>query len=420
MMRNNNHIKPKATKVKLFIFISMLLCVFNSSIYAQTKTQSDTIGIKTDSGTLYLTPLEYAFMMHEETSWLVKANVGAGGRLGWLTSLNGAIEKRIAPSFTLDLHVEFGQYEILEGGGFVNGIQSSLETRWYYRLNKRVKNNKLARNMSDNYLSLGMAYTHIFENSGYYSFETGEKESYLLSLYAKWGLQRRFMKNGHADMGIKAGVGFTLKENNSSFLMFSTFVNLGLAFTKDRYTLDREKLCPVLKCYDGDNFIIKSNLSSLFSISLFKYDKTIFIEPHIAFERKIGSTAFSINTELLSFFHDRNRYSIPNQKNYHSRTWGSTLLFEGRWYYNLKHRIRVGKTGNGLSASYIAMGGSYGYSEQKNGRPKFTSSLHFAVGWQRLFSKHMYFDIQIASKYVIRTKDNDWVLYPKIALGYRF
>lgn len=410
----NKHPKLIKTKRILFACTLIILTIFWLPAYTQPETQTETITNKADSLINYLTPMEYAFMMHEETSWLFKANVTLEDGYKGRNYFKVGVEKRVIPSFTLNLGIDQSAYETQEVTLNRFGIQSSLEARWYYRLNKRIKNNKVARNMSDNYIALGFGYTHLFR----------EKENNFVSLYAKWGLQRRFLKHGHADIGIKAGVGYTLNKNYSPFLVFNTFVDLGLAFTKDRYKLDHEKLCPVLKCYEADKFIIKSNLSSLFSVSLFKYHKLIDIAPHIAFERKIGSSAFSINTELQAVFSYSENYSESNNKYYVSTDWRVRLLLEGRWYYNLKRRVLKGKTGNGLSSNYIALGGSYSYNKPYLCRSgSFKHNVYIITGWQRLFSKHLYFDISVGFEYYQSdAKKYEGDISPRIrlAVGYRF
>ncbi len=411
-MNNTNSVSLQLINTKLIIIISILISIYHIPLYAQVNTESDTIGIRTDSAIIYLTPMEYAFMMHEETFWLFKANVILKDGYRERYYLNIGIERRIAPSFSLNFEIDQSAYETQDEYHIpYNGIQSILEARWYYRLNKRVKQKNVARNMSDNYLSLGLGYTHIIR----------KKENDFISVYAKWGLQRRFLKYGHTDIGIKAGVGFPLNNNYSPFFVFNTFVNFGVAFTKDRYKLDREKLCPVLKCYEADKFLIKSNLSSLISASLFNRYTIIEIAPHIAFERKIGHSSFSVNTELQPVFGYSKMYDVNQDRYYEGIFWTAKLLLEGRWYYNLKRRILKGKTGNGLSASYIAVGGSYNYYKPKYELGYFRPDVYITTGWQRLFSKHLYFDINIGVGYdAIQSYESE--IYPRIriAVGYRF
>lgn len=412
--------QSKLISVKYLLFVITFLGLSISCLpsYSQSKTQTDTISHETDSIIKYLTPLEYAFMMHENTSWLIKSSIFINNYVSG-SYINASIEKSIASSFTLNLGVEQSSYYNLYSGSYyipTGGYQTSLETRWYYRSNKRIKENGVARNMSDNYLSVGVGYTRITDTENHY-----------YSTYIKWGIQRRFLKYGHADIGIKAGIGYNSNEKSSPFLIFNTYTDFGLAITKDKYKLDSEKLCPVLKCYEAESFLIKSNLSNLLSVSIFNNYQMINIVPNIAFERKLGKSAFSVLTEFSPVLHYENRLTIIENERYRHEWWSLLLDFtlQGRWYYNLKRRMLQGKTGNGLSANYIAFGGRYRFAFSSLYKADIFSSnlsyssFHITTGWQRLFSKHLYYDVQLGIEYL---NSNSYTYSPKfnIAVGYRF
>ena len=351
-------------------------------------------------------------MMNEETSWMIKFDIASQYRIGV------SFEKRIAPSFTMNLGVGVSNYQVLtyqETGDF--GVDAFIETRWYYRMNKRVRVNKVARNMSDNYFALGLSYILM----------PNEPRTEYLTLYGKWGFQRRFLKVGHIDMGLKTGVGYTLHKEFAPFFSFATFVDIGLVKTKDRYQIDRETLCPVLKCYAADKFIMKTNLSSLFSVSLLKDSKNISFSPQIAFERKIGKSPFSINTEIQTNLNYYYRYVQDNPLEEGLRFTGDFLL-EGRWYYNLKKRILHGLSGNGLSANYLAIGADFEYiyyfihSASSLSPDYYSPQLYIKTGWQRLFGKHLYFDLNLGVGYHFKTKyEAGGITWPfNVAVGYRF
>ncbi len=390
----------------VFLFITIFQAV---PAYSQSDISSDTTTSKTGTLIKYLTPMEYAFMMHEQTSWLVKIGVITKS-FGMENFYYAGFEKRIAPSFTLNFSVDYGIYkEDLE-----SGFQFSLESRWYYRLNKRIKERQTARNMSDNYIALGLSYTLFTDKhrdvENYYSF------------YAKWGMQRRFLKYGYVDFSIKTGLGIPVVENSSKpFFTFSTNTNLGIAFTKDQYKLNREKLCPVLKCYSSEKYTFKTNLNGLLYLSYTHARKSLYFTPSLSFERKIGHSPFSINTTLITFFNYRGdtRYDLK------WTSYGAELSLESRWYYNLRRRILKGKTGNGLSANYIALGGAYRYNHSHENNMvynDFAPSIYLVTGWQRLYSKHIYTDINFGIGYRFKSQNyNGQMLYPiKLGVGYRF
>ena len=382
----NIHSKYKGLKL---IFLSCLwigLFMRFNPAYSQVETKVEQPEQMEDSIVQYITPMEYAFMMHEATSWMVKASALLEIDKHYNFQYKISFEKRIAPSF------------ISEEGSFdVGSIRTSIESRWYYRLNKRIKQNRVARSMSDNYLALGFDFFYYLNN-------TKNSIPFIdhFTLFAKWGFQRRFLRHGFADVGIKLGLSNAYNAGFSPSLIFNTYVNLGFAFTHDRYRLDQDKLCPVFRCYEGVNFIIKSNLNNAFGIYTGQRFRNFYLAPQIAFEYKIGNSAFSINAEINGLFsyYETN----PNLD--------QTLI-----------RTLMGKTGNGLSADYLGLG-------WENKRFLFTPyssntaqpQVFIITGWQRLFSKHLYYDIQIglAHHFNENISSNEVDGRYKFAVGYRF
>jgi len=394
------------------MILLMLFSMINiNKLDAQTDSLSYTQESQQDSIIAYLSPMEYAFMMHEETNWLFKISLPIDPTL---YQIKVGIERRIAPSFTLNFDVDYFFLSVHNNEiRRINAMQISLEPRWYYRMNKRVRKEKIARNMSDNYFAIGFGYFFLLDSDFHFN-----------TLYAKWGVQRRFLKNGHIDFGALASVRSYSASINDKFLICNTFVDIGLAFTKDKYRLDHEKLCPVLKCYEADRFIFKSNLTSFLYLISSSYSLGITLNPNISFERKVGQSPFSVNSELLYQFHYTLNYSNPEE--HWSKETELKLSLEGRWYYNLKQRILKGKTGNSFSANYLALGGSYAIHRSDdywNPVKKYSyPCIHLITGWQQLISEHLYFDFNVGIEYQFETKYYYDSVKPKLtlAVGYRF
>ncbi|RLD85908.1 MAG: hypothetical protein DRJ02_09555 [Bacteroidetes bacterium] len=417
----NNH--PKTTTARLIVLICLLigLIFLWQPAIAQTNPRSDSLQYtketKQDTVVKYMDLWEYAFMMHEETSWLFKIDFPAN-KYG-LNQIKIGIEKKIASAFSLNLNLGFTQSNIFSMdsiylSNYQFGFNASLETRWYYRMNKRIRVEKVAGNMSDNYLAIGLTYSHSYYTPTQFSFN-------IMDVYLKWGVQRRFLKYGYVNFGVKAGAYFIIEREWTPAFSFNNFMDVGFAFTKDKYALDRDILCPILKCYDADKYIFKSNLNGVFGIMFTKYSAGFSVAPNIAFEHKIGKSSFSINTEFRPVF---SYFFLFDNQNY-NKYWDTemSLSLEGRWYYNLKRRMLRGKTGNGLSANYMALGGSMTYSDRYDFYgDKFHQYLYITTGWQRLFSKHLYFDMNIGIGYKFKTKNEkagaSWPF--NVAVGYRF
>ena len=157
------------------------------------------------------------------------------------------------------------------------------------------------------------------------------------------------------------------------------------------------------------------------NIGALKNYSWINISPQVAFEKKIASTPFSINAEIIATVGYSNYYTDA----WHQGTYYlAGLDLEGRWYYNLMNIIRNGNSGNSLSANYISAGASYNYVDDNNNilLTETGPQLHLATGWQRLLSKHLYFDIQVGAEYLFKPNRSGQVFREriKLAVGYRF
>jgi hypothetical protein len=416
-MRGTDH-KTKMLKTTIQLSIILLFSLqflVPSRALAQPDTISGNLQEGSDSVLYYINPMDYAFMMHEETKWMLKA----GFRLT-LENLNiplkVAFEQRISKSFTVNAAIDHESFRPPGENDYVFPIHFSVESRWYYRQNKRMRQEKIARNMSDNYFALGAGYSQDLNE-----IESEIWDDKYWSIYMKWGMQRRFLKHGYTDMGFTAGLMDDLNKTFNPSLFLNTYVDMGLCFTKDKYKLDRDKYCDFIKCYEADKFIIKSNLVDIVNMGVLKDYRWINFSPHIAFEHKIASSPFSINAEINAMAGYSEYYTDAW---YYNNYYLVGLDLEGRWYYNLKKSIRTGRSGNGLSANYISAGGRYYFVEDENKvlTTETGPQLFVATGWQRLLSKHMYFDIQVGVDYYFEPNGVPSLFGYRIktALGYRF
>ena len=340
------------------------------------NAQSHTTGTaaKTDSLIQYLTPLEYAFMMHEETKFMLRFSAIAVGA-----------EVELLPYLTL-----LGQLYI-RNNGFYRGSSYVLasEMRYYYGSKK-----KGIRNMSGNYFAIGYE-TPDFLRDNY------NEDFY----YGRWGIQRRFIGYGLIDMGINAG--FTSQKIHNSRNDYTYFrnalqiqttaqVGLGYVFGKQK-VLDKEKLCPVIKCYEKETFLLKIKTSSFFSLykSLSNGENWVLIDPKIAVEQKLFNWPVSIGVDLgLNYIWFTNAAKHRYDEDSHSE--GSLSgRFQTRYYYNLKNRIRKGKSGNGLSANYVSAGVYESSSIINESINRYWAGYTISTGIQRTFSDHFYFDVEI-------------------------
>jgi hypothetical protein len=77
------------------LFVSMAGNAQTDSLRYSTETHYDSV-------VEYLTPMEYAFMMHEETNWLFKVNLLVSNENYSLNTFKLSLEKKIADGFSLN------------------------------------------------------------------------------------------------------------------------------------------------------------------------------------------------------------------------------------------------------------------------------------------------------------------------------
>ena len=400
-------------EIRGYYGVFIVFLVFGLMLPQKTLAQTDTTGTaaKTDSIIQYLTPLEYAFMMHEETKFMLRVPAFGVGA-----------EVEILPYFTLMSQVHFS----IENAEIASELYLTAQARWYYG-SKKIN----VGSMSGNYLALGYTNPGI---TGGYSFEKRQ-------LYATWGIQRRFLDYGLIDMGINLGYGdYTYPSsipilrssmfNKGYFLQSRGEVGLGFVFNKIK-DLDADRLCAVVKCFERETFLFKINTNNLFS--LFhnpEDDRTeLRLKPKLSVEQKLFDLPISISLDFgLDYqWWQRKRIEIYNYHGYNNNH-GYRSDFTGRlhtrYYYNLKSRIRKGKSGNGFSANYISGGVYQNYqftSSYSRTVKRETTGYIFTTGIQRTFSDHFYFDVEVGIQKDPTTPGvTDLTFYGDIQLGLKF
>lgn len=427
---------------KALTYLILILLQFGSVDLLLAQEDSSRIElVSSDSITKYLSPSEYAFMMHEETkvlfklelpesAYLIGNNVNAG------SSISLGMEFKIAPSWSINSSLRIGtfvrpnQFEVLRFYTFT----PSVDLRWYYTMHNQNKKAGFASSMSGNYVALFSDYRITVPdlnselNSIYYSD--------VLNLGLKWGMQRRFLNYGYIDLSLAAGASIKynyVNSNNqerqrvsvSESIYLRTNMSFGLGFAKKKYTLDKDYLCPILKCHEADGLIFKINFNDIININLSNEEALIRLIPNITLETKIFESPFSFLGQIstnINFYFGELRSAVYDPVS-------TTFLIEWRYYYNLKKRILSGKTGNGLSANYVGLGSSY-FTDYKGNYGLNGYSIILNTGIQRLISNHFYVDYSINLNYKFQRSieqdnynyylDEGFYIGLKLAVGYRF
>ncbi len=363
--------------------ILTLFTIVSFSCYAQ----NDTITIKSvdSSSTQYLTPMEYAFMFHEDTPWMLKGGLMAneGFFLGF--------ERRIKGGFTANISLR------------TTGILSArLSSRYYYNMKNRNKLKSIPFNLSGNYISIGYGANNGYTDTEVIDFGVAEievaKRALNSSFFVQWGMQRRYMKYGFIDAAITASYNFNNKSRNELLIRSNTSV--GFVFARDKSKLQRDKLCTIIKCQESNKSAIKIDLANTLDFRINKSSTILGLSPGVAYEIKLGRSAFSINNELITslYFVNSSAKSTPEPPNFSGE---ARHTLETRYYFNLKNRMLKGKTGNGLSADYISVAAESIYrshisslsADEKYYLQLFQPLVSF--GTQRFIGNHFFYDLAI-------------------------
>jgi hypothetical protein len=232
-----------------------------------------------------------------------------------------------------------------------------------------------------------------------------------------------------------SGVNVPVSSDENVSFTINTDMSIGLAFTKDNYVLDRDQLCTIIKCYESSSFVLKSNLYNIISVSIDDQNRRVDFSPNITAEKKLGKSPFSLQAGLaVNYTYEYGALSFSSFS-YDLFKEGSEFNFKGvaeaRWYYNLRDRMRKGKTGNGLAANYFGLGAEFDFYETIGDLDIFgANSRYFYIntGVQRFFADHFYFDYAISfgsqlGRYNRLETWKDWKDFQfrtVLGVGYRF
>lgn len=338
---------------------------------------------------------------------------------------------------TSSLSIDAGVQAIVRNqGNWFPSTTFRVEPRWYYGMSRKIKKGQQADNLSGNYISL--EYAH----SRYESNLLGDQNSLLLN----WGAQRRIFDWGYFDFGFGAGAVWVSNSPYSRgrrILYARPRAAVGLAMTRRRTGKRADNYCEALRCFVEERSMWKADLLTLIDFYSEYRNKSINLNPKIAYERKIGQSAWSLHTEAGgAFFYGRYVSGFPgaNEQRFTSRVYQAAVTLQPRWYFNMKRRIALGKSGNNLSGLYASLQTRWEYSYQPGTNIQISGdrtiqqwSLAPVCGFQQRFMRNGYVDFNIglggASRtYIFETevtdkatvKENLWYLAGGLRVGIAF
>lgn len=405
----------------IYLIAILLLCT--QHLKAQTDSlqlSEETIGADTVD---YLTPIEYAFMMHEETPWMFKLGLPlpstASAQGNSVTSgklLGLSYERKIGLDWSIDMSARYlGSSFSVSDGNVVeseSAFDFKISPRWYYNMKKKMRENRTANNLSGNYFALGL--TH----------QRTTNAEQLTTYTVEWGIQRRYLKNGFVDFRFLAGYSAPNKFGRVGSFIVGTNINIGLAFAKDNQRLNDARLCDIFRCYETEKRLFKFNLLNAFNAAFISGVQQIGTSLEFGYEEKIGDTPFSFASHVTGSY---NR--LENRDLFTAQLFHLQLKIGPRYYYNLKRQIAKGKSGNGLSGNYFSIEYGVNFVSSRVTVDSGTSISDFAqtqvgflMGFQRTISDKLYYDINFGMG--VKEGGNnvdgyEWHIPINIGIGFR-
>lgn len=269
-------------------------------------------------------------------------------------------ERKIAPDWSINAELALpagvGSYR-------VSSVRLMLETRWYYRMKERIRTGRSVNNVSENYLGLSLESTFRFMFERYPGQpQTGYSNQDIALVY---GIQRRFKKRGLIDFSLRGGIStnrirdvFNINSVNPEPITWfvETRTLIGLGFT--RFSQPSSSQCEILSCFEPVRSLWKLDLNNPIRIS----NGTSLLRTSVAYERKLGSSPFSVQAEggvygRSSRYHGDSRQALVSLgSGFDEKQVQGNIALESRYYYNLNKRIRRGKQSDNLSGNFLTLG----------------------------------------------------------------
>lgn len=337
------------------------------------------------------------------------------------TSLHLGYEFKFLPAFSIALsgHVPYYDLQTPFRESFQNTVMDA-QLRWFMNMGRRIRKGKSANNFSGNYLAI------------FYNMPSTSDDDPRIGL--KLGFQRRFLNFGFMDFAIALQQGtpffhYGILDNWD----LSTQASFGLAFG-DWKKAAIGPLCDVFLCDEHLSSQWKIRLPEL---TLGRY--MVRIRTAFAFEKKIGTSPFSVNFQLNADhsdgFNDTKNPEHSSGYRYtmsRSKEKAASFSIQPRYYFLSKMQKLRGRGGHGFSGPYTGVNTAYAYYK---GDHRFyrisiseikseTSSIHAGplLGYQLRVFRHGYVDCNTSYNFkdYLKSTETDFGFTTNITVGLAF
>jgi hypothetical protein len=337
------------------------------------------------------------------------------------TSLHLGYEFKFLPAFSIALsgHIPYYDLRTPFRESFQNTVLDA-QLRWFMNMGRRIRKGKSANNFSGNYLAI------------FYNMPSTMDDDPRIGL--KLGFQRRFLNFGFMDFAIALQQGtpffhYGIVDNWD----LSTQASFGFAFG-DWKKADIGPLCDVFLCDEHLSGQWKIRLPEL---TLGRY--MIRIRTAFAFEKKVGTSPFSINFQVNADHSDgfndiRIPEYIPGFRYMRSRSKEKAASFsiQPRYYFLSKIQKMRGKGGHGFSGPYTGVNTAFVYYKGTHHLYRYnstylnirTNSIHAGplLGYQLRVFRHGYVDCNTSYNFkdYLNSTETEFGFTTNITVGLAF
>ncbi|MFD2522373.1 hypothetical protein [Emticicia soli] len=318
-----------------------------------------------------------------------------------------------------------------------------LEGRWYYEMKKRVEAGKQQPNITGKYISLKVEanpyrynptspFTAFLIQQGRATFMFRPTSTYSINWGWQFGNNLDFGFSVGLKHGNKAGVSneeLWVNEKVSSEKGITPFISINAQTALGLYLPLKRKssgnYCDFLQCNYEVKQLFKLNVNNAFYLD--RYFQNVKLD--VAYERKIGRSPFSINSNAVISALNAFRYTPtgyreiainePNvafttmivgtysPKMSSSQGYNLGLIEQLRYYIGMKNRVSKGKSANNLSGLYIGALANYQLISQRTpwaeasiGPVIYKDSynelnLGLGIGYQVQTNRHSFMDVSL-------------------------
>jgi hypothetical protein len=373
-----------------------------------------------------------------------------GASLPWPIDLQVAAEQKIGNAFSIGVHLnanlisnDYSEPGITPASDhvFLGNFSLQPELRWYYFMKRWQKNGVQGSNLAGPYVSANYRWVH---------YRNGAVRNSINNIYGgilMFGIQHRLFNRAYFDLGY--GLGISRSEDSPSYNNKTTLnsvlrVQVGFALSKPkRQNVTAPNYCEALRCYREEHHLLKFDLLNLIDFNTNGTVTRINFRPNMAFEQKIGQSAFSVEGALnLNLWHAEilNIQTTPAFVG-DGQNIGVELVLQPRYYFQMKRNIAKGKAGNNLNGMYLGLHNGFrsnwfqynSSTYSKYSTKTETLNLAFLVGCQYRFLRRGFADFFIGagrafshsavkqdSQYLSEANSQDLLLISKFRVGMAF